>query len=80
MQRRLGLNVGGEDLGVTAKVHEKCVAPHLPLTLTTSKGTLRSRYSRVEPMWMPWPCRGGLPEAFSADAKRERNLLRVRGR
>ena len=27
MQRRLGLNVGGKDLGVTAKVHKECVAP-----------------------------------------------------
>ena len=40
MQRRLGLNVGGEDLGVTAKVHEKRVAPPPAFDLDDVEGNI----------------------------------------
>ena len=35
-------------------------------TFITSKGTPRRRYSSVEPIWMPWPCRGSRLAARAA--------------
>ena len=37
-----------------------------PLAFITLKGMPRSRYSRVEPILMPWPCNGSRPAACAA--------------
>ena len=50
-----------------------------PLAFITLKGMPRSRYSRVEPMRIPWPCSGYKPAACAAFPTRSRNLVLVRG-
>lgn len=44
----------------------KASLDHLPIVLTTSKGTPRRRYSRVPPIRSPWPLRSGRPAADAA--------------
>ena len=48
-------------------------------TFMTSKGTPCRRYSRVDPIRIPWPCRGSRPAAHAAFANSEMNLELVRG-
>ena len=52
---------------------------HRPLTLTTSNGIFRSKYSGVAPMRMPWPFKGGRPAAVMAVSRTFTNFERVRG-
>ena len=41
----------------------KALLDQWPFTFMTLKGMPRRRYSRVEPIWIPWPCRGSKPSA-----------------
>ena len=53
---------------------------HLPFTFMTSKGMPQRRYSRVEPILIPCPCRGSRPAARVALASSAMNFDFVRGR
>jgi len=50
-----------------------------PLAFTVSRDKPRSRYSRVPPMQMLWPCRGVSWAARTVAVRRLRNVLRERG-
>ena len=51
---------------------------HRPFAFMTSKGTPLSKYSRVEPILMPCPCRGSRPAARAAFPTLSRNFVLVR--
>ena len=53
---------------------------HLPFTFMMSKGMPWRRYSRVEPILIPCPCRGSRPAARAALASSAMNFDFVRGR
>jgi len=53
---------------------------HLPSDFITSKGTPRRRYSRVDPMRVPCPCRGSKPAAFAAPVSALMNAGLASGR
>ena len=52
---------------------------HLPFTLMTSKGTPCRRYSSVDPMCMPCPCRGSRLALVAAVARAFKKAGLVRG-
>ena len=57
----------------------KALLDQQPFTFMTSKGTPCRRYSTVDPIWIPWPCKGSRPAVWVAFANSEMNLDLVRG-